>query len=37
MSVGETVQVDTRIVAATNADLERKTQDGTFREDCSID
>ena len=29
----ETVQVDTRIVAATNADLERKTQDGTFRED----
>ena len=29
----ETVQVDTRIVAATNANLERKTQDGTFRED----
>ena len=29
----ETVQVDTRIVAATNANLEQKTQDGTFRED----
>ncbi len=29
----ETVHVDTRIVAATNADLERKTHDGSFRED----
>ena len=29
----EMVNVDTRIVAATNANLERKTQDGSFRED----
>jgi len=29
----ETVHVDTRIVAATNANLESKTRDGTFRED----
>ena len=29
----ETVNVDTRIVAATNANLEIKTRDGTFRED----
>ena len=29
----ETVHVDTRIVAATNANLETKTRDGSFRED----
>lgn len=29
----DTVHVDTRIVAATNADLETKTRDGSFRED----
>ena len=29
----ETVHVDTRIVAATNANLESKTRDGSFRED----
>jgi len=29
----EMVHVDTRIVAATNANLEMKTRDGTFRED----
>ena len=29
----KTVHVDTRIVAATNANLEMKTQDGSFRED----
>ena len=29
----ETLQVDVRIVAATNAELEYKIEDGTFRED----
>ncbi len=29
----DTVHVDTRIVAATNANLESKTRDGSFRED----
>ena len=29
----EVVHVDTRIVAATNADLQSKTRDGSFRED----
>ena len=29
----DTVHVDTRIVAATNANLETKTREGTFRED----
>jgi DNA-binding NtrC family response regulator len=30
---GETIKVDTRIVAATKIDLERKVEDGTFRGD----
>lgn len=29
----ETLQVDVRIIAATNANLEKKVQDGAFRED----
>lgn len=28
-----TIQVDVRVIAATNQDLEAKTQDGSFRED----
>ncbi len=30
---GETIKVDTRILAATKIDLERKVEDGTFRGD----
>lgn len=30
---GETINVDVRIIAATNRDLEQKIKDGTFRED----
>src|SRR5204863_1321954 len=30
---GETVQTDVRLIAATNADLEKLTEDGRFRKD----